>query len=236
MTTRRRRTVWVVAGAHVAAVAALSIRGCGFEPDPVEVRAEDVMMVELAPARPAPPATREVESIELPPKAEPEAVPAPPPPEPEPEPEPKPEPKPKPKKREIQISTKRVVREATPPEPVLDAQALTEALEESIPSDQTPGPTLDLPAWYYSVIRKTMYDAWEQPGHLRASAGYQAVVRLRVAPGGQVSSWTLSRGSGNAAMDQSVERAMATVGQLKPLPEGFRDGPRDITVVFELSP
>lgn len=173
-----------------------------------------------------------------PPTPEPAAVapaPAPPPPPPRQEiPEPPKEPA---KKKPIEKSTRRVPPPATPPPKPLSAEEIRKLLEAGTrpPRSSALANTDALPAWYYALVRQTMYDAWAQPGGLSASAGLVTRVEIRVERGGGISRRTLVKPSGNRLMDESVMKAVNSVAQLPPLPPQFPGAYKDITIDFELT-
>lgn len=80
-----------------------------------------------------------------------------------------------------------------------------------------------------------MYDVWQQPSGLSASAGLVTTVSIRVARDGSILSRKLVKGSGHSIMDDSVMAAANAVSRLKPLPATFSGKHKDITVYFELT-
>ncbi len=166
----------------------------------------------------------------------PAAEPAPPPP---PQPEAPPPPPPPPPTPRVQRSTERVRRDPTPaptPEPRLSPEEIRRRLEQSLP-DSRPTPagasTADARARYYALIQETFYRAWTQPTTIMP--GQTATVRLRVQRNGTVSQREIVQGSGQAAMDQSIERALDQVQRLPPLPDELTGAHHDFTIRFELT-
>lgn len=178
---------------------------------------------------------------------EPEPAPEVRPPEPEPQPEvPEPVPqaparkpeKPKPEKPKINISTTRVVRAQAPAPPrktTLTPAQIQKLLEQGV-TRTTPGGSLgssgefsDL-SIYYAQVRETMYGVWQQPS--TAARGLSAEATIRVARNGVVLQRRLTRGSGSAVLDQSVQQAVNAVSRLKPLPPSVSDPHLDINIEF----
>ena len=89
-------------------------------------------------------------------------------------------------------------------------------------------------AWYYAMVRQIMYEAWVQPSGLANAGNPTADITIRVQRDGTISSWDLTRSSGNSLMDESVKKAVQSVHRLRPLPPQFIGGSHDITIQFEL--
>jgi colicin import membrane protein len=81
-------------------------------------------------------------------------------------------------------------------------------------------------ARFEALIRQKVERNWLRPA--QSAGGLSCVVRLRIAPGGEVLSAVIVRGSGDAAFDRSVEAAVLRASPL-PVPsdlsvfEHFRD-------------
>lgn len=81
-------------------------------------------------------------------------------------------------------------------------------------------------ARFEALIRQKVERNWLRPA--QSASGLACVVRLRIAPGGEVLSAVIVRGSGNGAFDRSVEAAVLRASPL-PVPsdllvfEHFRD-------------
>ncbi len=81
-------------------------------------------------------------------------------------------------------------------------------------------------ARFEALIRQKVERNWLRPA--QSASGLSCVVRLRIAPGGEVLSAVIVRGSGDAAFDRSVEAAVLRASPL-PVPtdlsafEHFRD-------------
>jgi len=202
---------------------------------------ELITFIDLQVALPSPPEVKPVEKIQAPPTPPkppdkiPTPVPLPPPVKTDiPEPE---QPKPKPK---VEVSKVRVKREAPPPPkpktPPLSEEEIKRLLAAGAKiSDRTTIPTEVQPSsWYYALVKQTMYDAWIQPGELSAKAGLAATVAITVQKDGTITARRMVAGSGNRVMDDSVMKAVNAVMKLKPLPEQFGAGPKDIVIEFEL--
>lgn len=235
------RTMWGSAAAHgailVAVLSAYMLRGCIAHRTPREI-VTFIAMQEAAPT---------IADLQMPPIPEP-AKPEPEPAKPEPVPDPPkdiPEPEkvpPKPVKPKVEISKVKIKR-PVPPKPVKPLQPLTaEELRRLLVSGKPvgpvgpPGPVGDFSFdWYLALIRKAMYDAWEQPGGLSASAGLKVVVEIRIARDGAILKRDILRTSGHPLMDESVRKALQDVRQAPPLPDAYRGSTRDIQIAFELT-
>jgi TonB family protein len=145
-------------------------------------------------------------------------------------------PKPKPK---IEKSTKLVKRPDAPKPktPPLSAEEIRKLLAAGARiSDQTSVPSDEFPfAWYYALVRQTMYEAWEQPSDLAGKAGLMTEVTVRVLRDGTVTQRSMTRGSGNSIMDDSVMKAVNRVTTLRALPPQFSGPYKDILIEFELA-
>ena len=160
----------------------------------------------------------------------------------EPPPPPKtdiPEPEKKPK-HVVQKSEKKVKRPPPPKPktPQLSQEEIRKLLAAGAKiSDKLSVPTDEFPAaWYYALVRQTMYDAWNQPSSLAGRSGLVAEVTIRVQRDGKITSREMTRSSGNSVMDDSVMKAVQAVTQLRPLPPQFPGASHEITVEFELTP
>jgi TonB family protein len=189
---------------------------------------EIVMAVSLAPAA----APAEV----VRPQPEPVAPePPPPPPPPAPAPAVVSEPPPQPK-REIERSTKRVRREPEPAsQPALSAEQIRQQLARALPAGAPATTAVDPSEYarYAALIRETLYRAWAQP--TTVPPGLTAEARIRVARDGRVTERRLTRASGVAAMDASIQQALAAVTRLAPLPASIKGAQHDFTIEFALT-
>ncbi len=169
--------------------------------------------------------------------AEPDVVEPDPAPDPEPDPPaPTPDPTPRPQ-RQIQVNTNRVVRRtpeqpAPAPENPLTPEEIRRLLDEgATASDRTSIPDED--GRGLAIIRETLYRIWDAPS--RAAVGdAEAVLELRLGPGGAVQSTRLSRASGNPILDESVEQVGARIGRIHGLPSGFVERRPRVTIAFSV--
>lgn len=230
MESRFRHNLKISAVVHGVLLLALIIAPLIFNWRIRKKRKEIITFVDLTiPMPEIPSPTPEVKSPE-PPK------PAPEPPKPKtdiPEPEKKP-------KHVVQKSEKKVKRPPPPKPktPQLSQEEIRKLLAAgakisdrlSVPSDEFPA------AWYYALVRQTMYDAWSQPSSLAGRSGLTAEVTIRVQRDGRILSRDMTRSSGNSVMDDSVMKAVQAVMQLRPLPPQFPGTSHEITIEFELTP
>jgi len=86
-------------------------------------------------------------------------------------------------------------------------------------------------AGYYDSIKQRMYSVWQQPSG--APKGIPVTASIRVERDGTVSFKSISRRSGNAQLDQSVQNALNATTRLPPPPADLPD--LNITVEFVLS-
>lgn len=229
---RFHRNLRRIALAHVVVVLILSIlpiiRQCGDKKKPHEI----VTFIEMAAPEPEPVLTP-VESLDLPepePAPAPEPKPAPPPPEPEPQPVKK--------KKIIQKSQKRIKRPTPdkPPAPKLSDEDIRKLLENKIEQTAARAPVNDpLPAWYYALVKQTLYEAWQQPSGNALPPGVSASVEIRVQRDGSIARRALTSPSGHAMMDRSVMTAVESVSRLRALPSSYPEAHKDITITFELT-
>lgn len=218
----------------VAIIASSMLRGCFFSQRPRE------LVTFIALQDPAPP----MADLQMPPLPDPPKPEDPKPPEPEPPkdiPEPPKDP-PKPKPPKIEVSKVKVRKPVQPPPTPKAKPPTAEELRKMLASGKPlgppgpVGPVSDFPFdWYFALVRKAMYDAWEQPGGLSASSGLKVIVEVRVARDGTVLKRDVIRTSGHALMDESVNRALQAVRQLPALPAEYRGSTRDIQIAFELT-
>ncbi|MBM3845310.1 MAG: TonB C-terminal domain-containing protein [Verrucomicrobia bacterium] len=86
---------------------------------------------------------------------------------------------------------------------------------------------------YLAVVRKHYDSAWR----LSPSLGDQdqtAEVSVTILRSGEILNARISKRSGNAALDKSVESALAQVRRLPPFPETSTDAQRTVTILFNL--
>ncbi len=196
-----------------------------------------------------------------PPQPEP-APPRPDPPEPEPEPMPQPSPKTEPPKPPVQKPPKpqsprtpvqigpRVIRKQseaqpkeTPNKPLSQAQ-IEEQINGAIrnqpkPTGNSPGDAPSLPQAVIdtniSLIRKALYNAWNQPP--REAAGHSpAEIAFSVGPGGRIQNPRIQTSSGSATFDQSVLDAARRIGSISGLSAEFiKQKGQNLVIEFKLS-
>ena len=191
------------------------------------------------PPQPEPPPEPEIAAPIPEPVAKPVAKPKPTS-KPKATPRPKPTPKPKPTRRpEIKKSTKKVRRTSDAPKPPARKKAsaddIEKLLKQGMSSSSAASAPSDIPAWYYHSVQKELYNRWQQPSGLSASAGSIAQVTIRVTKNGTVSKRTLTRSSGIPILDNSVMQAVNDISKFPALPPSFKNDYTDITVDFELS-
>ncbi len=122
-------------------------------------------------------------------------------------------------------------REQTPPRTPLTAEDILKTLKAGDPPPRPVG-ARDEFARYLAGVRMTLYNAWSQPRDLAGAPIAEA--RIRVRRNGQVTQRTLTKPSGNSAMDESVMAALESVARLSPLPAECGEH-EDITIAFELT-
>ncbi len=228
----KHKIFWWVFGTHATALFLLLfipwLKGC-YHPKPKEI--VTYISVESAPAP-------DIEIVEQPL----------PPPEPKPEPKPVPKPKPKPppkieppktnrpppavkkpawKPAPVKKQTTRRTQSGAPPRPALDLSGVKAALNSGGSSSGLVSPF----AGYYERVKQRMYAAWRQP--VGTPVGLTATAMMRVEFSGAISSRSLTRRSGDAEFDRSVQAAIDSVHQLPAPPADLPD--RNITVEFVLS-
>ncbi len=87
---------------------------------------------------------------------------------------------------------------------------------------------------YDDAVRSIYYHAWVPP---QESSVEKAIVRAKVtiARDGRVISHSITRGSGNESVDQSVALTLERVTEIRPFPEGSKDKQRTYNIVFDLA-
>ncbi len=131
---------------------------------------------------------------------------------------------------------------STPKRPQLDFTGIRSALNSSATSfgagtaasgtgSGSGGGMYDPNAAYYDSINRQMKSVWQQPAG--APIGTTAIATIRVKRDGIVSEKFISRRSGNAQLDQSVQNALNVTSRLPMPPADLVD--RNITVEFVLS-
>jgi TonB family protein len=85
--------------------------------------------------------------------------------------------------------------------------------------------------WYYDSVKQQMYAVWQQPAG--APIGLTVTATVRVERDGTVSLKSITRRTGNALFDQSVQNALNMTTRL-PIPPADLPN-KNIEIVFELS-
>ena len=87
------------------------------------------------------------------------------------------------------------------------------------------------------MLHDRFYSEWVQPTTVAtASAKNSVLVKLRIEKDGRVSSFEISRPSGNPDLDESVKALANRVSRVEPLPDGLGKGDHyDVKINFELN-
>jgi len=210
--------------------------------------------IQNLPPQPTPtPAEPKIETP-TPPEPKPEPV-STPKPEPLPQPEPKPTPAPK---HQVKVSTaKKKVSVSTSPASTESKSTSTQSREAAGPSASDiksrlaskipaepgggggdgsgnagrPDGVADDFSWYRALIKQSIQSAWKKPP-IPAGEKIYTEVEIKISESGAVTFLRISRPSGDAAMDTSVEQAVRSTPRLaKPLPTGL--GSPDYTVIIQ---
>jgi len=194
----------------------ITVRLVNAQPEPSPAPAPE----QPAPAPPTPPA---------PP---PPTPPAPTPPKPAPTPpKPTPIPTPTPPKptwqprsaKDITIS-KDVVKNSQPAPPQVsaaDIEARLRSRQMRVGPVGPVGPVSQIPASYYETVASFLYQRWAQPGRAELGGRKPTVaVSLSLDASGRVKSASITRRSGIAPMDASVEALLAGLTTLPAPPNG----------------
>ena len=86
-------------------------------------------------------------------------------------------------------------------------------------------------AGYYDSVKQQMYNVWQKP--VGAPIGTTATTTVKIERDGTVYSKSITRRSGNAQFDQSVQNALNVTVQLPKPPDDLPS--RDIEIEFQLS-
>lgn len=233
----------------LAVVLPLLAKGCAARKPPKKLMFVE-FTVAVPPAAPEPPPPAPEPPAPTPPAPVPE--PPPPPKDDIPEPETKPEPKkkeppkppapekPKPKPHTVVRQTNRVVRGSTPAPkgPVLSDKEIADLIKKGAKIGTTTSIPDDAAAQalgaYSNHVRDRLYAAWQQPESLKNLPGLVTSVQITIQQDGRVGNGKILKSSGNAAMDESVLKAVRTVKAMRALPTGVK-GPVDLEIEFELA-
>ena len=143
-------------------------------------------------------------------------------------------------RKPINVSKRRIQREGvTPPQPVPRQQMLRKEIAKKLYSAELASPPNrqdDFPFdWYFALVRRAMYEVWDQPSAASARLGVITKVSIRVHRDGTISFPKIIQSSGDMEMDDSVLRAVHSVHRLKELPRQYKGDYKDITVDFILT-
>lgn len=129
---------------------------------------------------------------------------------------------------------------AAPAKPTLDFSGLKSALNSSTTgsgsasgtsSGSGSGGGMYSPfSGYYDSVKQQMYGVWQQPSG--APIGLTAIASIRVERSGMVSMKSITRRSGNALFDQSVQNALNATAQLPPPPADLPSNTIEIEFVL----
>jgi periplasmic protein TonB len=97
-----------------------------------------------------------------------------------------------------------------------------------------PGPGGEAFANYSQAIISIYEQAWIKPIGIEKACVVKATVTI--ARDGRVLSFRITRLSGNATVDDSVEQVLQRVKETRPFPEGAKDPTRIFNLSFELNP
>jgi TonB family protein len=103
----------------------------------------------------------------------------------------------------------------------------------------TPGAGGQAYANYGDVIGRiyqTRYDQLLLTAGDIAGGAAEVEAKIVIRRNGEIISATITKGSGNAALDRLVRKVLEQVREIPGFPEGARDEQRDFTIVFELKP
>jgi TonB family protein len=157
-------------------------------------------------------------------------------PKPVPKPEPKPAPKPEPKKSDWtpvaadQIKIGKKVND-TPAQPAISPADIQKQLSGIVDKPSAKAGNPDEIAAYDAHIHSVFYNAWTQPA---VAAAQPAEVTISITATGLIKTWRLTRKSGDAEYDASVESAVRKISMLpKKPPAGY---PLDnIVITFSIN-
>ncbi|HWL53775.1 MAG TPA: TonB family protein [Chthoniobacteraceae bacterium] len=88
------------------------------------------------------------------------------------------------------------------------------------------------------MLHDRFHARWDQPiSLLEGGETFSTVVEIRIAPSGAISGVSMTRSSGNTAMDDSVMMAARRVTQVDRIPPGLGDASGyKVNIEFKLSP
>jgi len=143
------------------------------------------------------------------------------------------------KKKVIEKSTQKVTRPAQKAygggatKTTLTREQIRKFLEMGAkPSDHTSIPASE-EVRCFEVVRRTMYDAWNQPSAEDAANAVAEVV-IEISRSGKIISRKMTKKSGNDLFDDSVMLAVNSVQYVEHLTPAFLDKFREISITFKL--
>ena len=118
------------------------------------------------------------------------------------------------------------------------AGSIVRSLKENLSSGTTvemPGPGGGGPTYanYKQVVGSIYFQAWIVPDDVDADAA-TAVASVTILKSGDVLSASITKSSGNKAVDRSVQATLDRVRFIAPFPEGSKDAQRTFTINFNL--
>jgi colicin import membrane protein len=142
-------------------------------------------------------------------------------PEPKPVVKPKPTPKPTPKgptpeeikKKKAEEKAKEVAKQRALEEEIRKQQQ--KELADALASEDDLVEEGELASTYGELVRKLIQDNWSRP--LSARNGMQATIQIMTTPTGEIVGHQITKGSGDAAFDLSVTRAVTRLGRIEEL-------------------
>jgi len=142
----------------------------------------------------------------------------------------------------LQPVVRTVPKNSTTTKPKDDSQQQARAINaalKNLKKNLTPGIVVDVPgtgskssANYRDALASIYYDAWTTPGGVTSETP-NAIVRITVATDGTVITARIITSSGDAKVDDSVQRALERVPSVPPLPDQLKVQ-QDFTISFNL--
>lgn len=87
---------------------------------------------------------------------------------------------------------------------------------------------------YRDIVASTYTAAWVPPVSLEDDSA-TVTARVTIGRDGRVTSHQITKSSGNAAMDKSIENTLDNVTFIEPFPEGSKDAERTFSIKFNLA-
>jgi len=85
---------------------------------------------------------------------------------------------------------------------------------------------------YYDRIWAQIKSSWVLPEGVTSRVSLVTVVRIRIAPNGEIEQYGIEERSGNDYYDQSALRAIGRANPLPPLPDELSDAPLEVGINF----